>query len=313
MVLRPRGQRASVGLGALRVGGNVDGFETLVECLPEAWRADAPAQRPRWEQRLQAAAAQWPDVKLEADLLAAHAGQLLGAFASLAEGLEGFYLPDVYLTLAAVRGDPAALKAFNTTHVAGADPELRRLGVDPDDVHDIKQRVCQRLLVTQPGMPARLLTYGGRGSLQGFVRVAVVREALNHLNARRRNHTSNDEVLQDLAGGPADPELEHIKQHYRQHFADAFHAALGQLDAQQRTMLRMHLADGLSLEQLGHAFGMHRATAARHLARSRQELLSATRMTLRQTLGVDGLEFESIMRLIASRLDVSVIRHLSGS
>jgi len=51
---------------------------------------------------------------------------------------------------------------------------------------------------------------------------------------------------------------------------------------------------------------VHRATVARWIAKARETLLTETRTLLMKRLRVDQNEFESIMRLIQSRFDVSI-------
>jgi hypothetical protein len=51
---------------------------------------------------------------------------------------------------------------------------------------------------------------------------------------------------------------------------------------------------------------------ARWNAKLRERLLTHTRRALLQRLNTSRSEFESIMRLIGSQLDVSIRRHLLG-
>jgi RNA polymerase sigma-70 factor (ECF subfamily) len=59
-------------------------------------------------------------------------------------------------------------------------------------------------------------------------------------------------------------------------------------------------------------YRVHRSTAARQVARTRDALLAATRRALMARLHIGRREFESIMRLISSQLDVSVATFLDG-
>jgi RNA polymerase sigma-70 factor (ECF subfamily) len=51
---------------------------------------------------------------------------------------------------------------------------------------------------------------------------------------------------------------------------------------------------------------VHRGTAARWLDRCTRALLSATRRTLANRLRVDRADVDSILRLVRSRLEVSI-------
>ena len=67
---------------------------------------------------------------------------------------------------------------------------------------------------------------------------------------------------------------------------------------------------GLTVDQVGEVYGVHRATATRWLAKIRAQVLADTRGELAQELSVPARELESIMQLVQSRLDVSVQRLL---
>jgi RNA polymerase sigma-70 factor (ECF subfamily) len=69
---------------------------------------------------------------------------------------------------------------------------------------------------------------------------------------------------------------------------------------------------GLGIDQIAALHGVHRATAARRLERAREALLVATRKSLMSRLSIDSAEFESLMDLIRSRLDVSIQRILGS-
>ena len=186
---------------------------------------------------------------------------------------------------------------------------LRAAGVPEAQVVEAKQRVRHKLLVAGPEGPPRLASYAGRGDLRGFVRVVAVREGIGLLRqtARREAHEvpAADEQLERATVGE-DPELLLIKETHRAVLREAFAAALGQLGGRDRTLLRMAVVDGLTVDQLGVAFSVHRATAARWLASVREGLFKRTRRELMARLHIDGREFESLIRVIQSRFEISV-------
>jgi RNA polymerase sigma-70 factor (ECF subfamily) len=97
-----------------------------------------------------------------------------------------------------------------------------------------------------------------------------------------------------------------VKARYVDEFQQAFSAALCGLSARDQTWLRQHVIDGLSIDQLGALYHVHRATAARHLQRIRVAVLAATRERLGSRLQVRPSELDSILRLIRSRLHVTL-------
>jgi RNA polymerase sigma-70 factor (ECF subfamily) len=75
-------------------------------------------------------------------------------------------------------------------------------------------------------------------------------------------------------------------------------------------LLKQHLIYRLTVDQLGALYHLHRATAARRLAKARQALLDGARASLARRLGVPAAELASAMELVASRLEVSIERLL---
>jgi RNA polymerase sigma-70 factor (ECF subfamily) len=134
----------------------------------------------------------------------------------------------------------------------------------------------------------------------------AVREALGLLRRSRREASLDDDTLLHGLVGPADAELEHAKAHYVEQFKQAFSAALRGLSARDQTLLRQHVIDGLTIDQLGALYHVHRATAARNLERARRAVLVATRARLAAVLQVKPSELDSILRLIRSRVEVTL-------
>jgi RNA polymerase sigma-70 factor (ECF subfamily) len=102
---------------------------------------------------------------------------------------------------------------------------------------------------------------------------------------------------------PGDPALSQIKNEAAAHVRAAFLEALGELERRERTALRMHLLDGLTVDEVAPVFQIHRATAARWIAAARDRLLSIARRKLEARLALDRGEVDSLIRLARSRLD----------
>lgn len=224
--------------------------------------------------------------------------------------LERLCLRDLYLTCAVGLGLPGAAELVDAHAFARLDPVLRRLGASDALAQDLKQRLREKLLV---GSPPKLTSYGGKGELIRWLKVTATREALVALEAQkkhRKTHLDDDEALEHALSPHDGPELDLLKRTYRAEFRVAFHGALAALEPRSRTILRYYLVDGLTIDQLGAVYGVHRATAARWIERLREDLLLATRERLMAQVEVGRAELDSIMRLIQSQLDVSIQRHL---
>ena len=82
--------------------------------------------------------------------------------------------------------------------------------------------------------------------------------------------------------------------------------ALAELLPRDRTLLRQHHLLGLGIGEIGTMYGVHRATAARWIERCTRVLLNATRRTLATHLRVDRTDVDSILRLVRSKLEISI-------
>ena len=91
----------------------------------------------------------------------------------------------------------------------------------------------------------------------------------------------------------------------------AVEQAARELPAGDRMLLRMHLVDGLTIDDLAAVCGTHRATAARRLARARSTMLEKARSLAIAALGLSGEdELASLSGLLVSQIDVTMGRIL---
>ncbi len=223
--------------------------------------------------------------------------------------LDGLHVVDLYGAERCAQGDAAAIAWFERTCIAPLGPALGRIDPSPVFVDELRQRVREKLLVAADSRGARITEYAGRGPLGAWVRVVAVREAL--ADRRRSGRAACDELL-DIGANITSPELGLVKEQYRAEFQRAFAEALAELSAEQRNLLRHHYLHGLTLDQLANLYEMHRSSVARRIAKTRSGLLSATRRALMARLATSPAEFEELMGLIASRIDLSIERHLAG-
>jgi RNA polymerase sigma-70 factor (ECF subfamily) len=112
--------------------------------------------------------------------------------------------------------------------------------------------------------------------------------------------------LENLKLAGTDPELKLIKERYREPFKQALRAALGELSSEQRNMLKLHFVDGMTLENVATAFHVSRATIARRIAQARDAVFDHVRVRLQAELGIDRAEFEGLLGLLRSRLELSL-------
>ncbi len=230
------------------------------------------------------------------------------------EALAALRAADLDLARAALGGDPEALRRVRALCVELARPDLARLGLPPAELDDLVQGLLDRLLVERAGRPARLAQYTGQGALRSWLRVVVRREALDRRARACREVPWEEDSLEDVLGAltAADPELEQLKRQYQAEFKAAFGEAFGALGPRERNLLRHLVFDRLSLSQIGALYRVHQSSVSRWMAKVHARLLSGTLRALGRRLRVGRGEADSILRLIQSRLEVSMRRLLGG-
>jgi RNA polymerase sigma-70 factor (ECF subfamily) len=214
---------------------------------------------------------------------------------------------DLYLACACAAGDPRALAWFDEHVLAPATEAVRSIDASPAFLDEVRQRVRAALLVGDEGA-ARLGAYAGRGPLRAWVGVSAVRAALMmKRSAQRLREVPDDELAGALAlASTGNPELDLLKRQYAAAFEAALREACAALEPRLRGALRMHFADGLSIDEIGAAYAVHRATAARWVQRASEALFERTRALLADRLALSATELERVAVLVRSQLDVSL-------
>ncbi len=219
---------------------------------------------------------------------------------------------DLHLAFAARRGHPGAMARFEASMIVGLAPVIGRVDASEAFIDEIKQRLRTKLFVSDGTTPPKIAHYTGQGDLLTWIRVVAVREALDSVRSERRRALDSDDALMAIEASATGPDMLAFKQQYKAQFSDAFRDALAALTPEQRNVLRLHYIHGLSIDKLGAVLRVHRSSAARRVAKARQDLLSGTRRLLHARLSIDRREFDQLMGLIASRLDLSIERFLAA-
>jgi RNA polymerase sigma-70 factor (ECF subfamily) len=252
----------------------------------------------------------WPGVAVENGEFLEFLARRMPADRDLLELLEEVKAADLYLACGCLAGDPRAARSFEEAFFPVLDRALAGICGRTGQADDVKQSVYQKVFVGEEGREAAILKYDGVGDLRAWVRVTAVRMALNLKRDGKRERPLSPDILVTLPKGGPGPEEDYLKRVYSDAFKQAFGRALGALDHKQRNLLRYYYLDGLTVEQIGRIYRVHKATISRRLGEIRELLLTETRNALVRELDVGRAEFDSIMRLIQSRMDVSIVRFL---
>lgn len=257
---------------------------------------------------VEAARSDWPDFGIDVHEFVTYAAHRTAAGAVPPRQ----HARDLWLACACERGEEAAIQAFRREYGPVIERVLARRKASHDVADDVRQLLEERLLVadTAAARPAKIADYRGAGPLKSWVATAAATTLLTWRRAAGRRREDPETGARAAWAGPLDPELEYLKERYTAEVEEAIVQALDGLGERERTLLRLHLGERLSIDVLGSMYGVNRATAARWLVAARRALLQGARERLRERLQLSPSECDSIVALVNSRLDVSVLRHL---
>jgi RNA polymerase sigma-70 factor (ECF subfamily) len=252
----------------------------------------------------EAGRAAYPEVKLADEAIEARVAARLRDDPDAQ--LDGLYDADLYLAFALADGDKAALGIFEERLVPQIDAALRRLRLAGGTADEVKQALRFELLVGD----GKIADYAGRGELAAWLRVSATRKAFKLMRRADREETLDEILLDHWPASTPDPVHKHMRSTYTVELKRAIRDAFASLEVRQRNILRQHILDELTIDDLARLYRVHRATCARWLADARADLARQTRKQLVSALGVPGSDVDSVLRFLDSDIELSISRIL---
>lgn len=229
----------------------------------------------------------WPQLKVSQPEL--------DAFLAAREPTDPAPAADLYLVCACVLGHPDALATLERSVLALVPGWVSRIDATADFGDDVAHSV-RALMLT--GASPRLGTYSGKGSLEAWVRVAAVRQALKQKAGQAKPADAAGSAPKDAGEVPrADVEA-------------AMEAVLAALDVEERAWLKLSYLDGVSLERAASLVGVPSATVARRIAALEGHVLASLRERLQHQLRLPRAEVESLLRVVRGQLEISLAQAL---
>jgi len=210
---------------------------------------------------------------------------------------------DLYLACGCVERIPNAIAEFLSSFCERIPGYIRRVIRDADAVAEVRQVLVTRCLVGDGSSPPALSSYSAAGSLEGWLRASAVREALA-LSRRSGRHTDDVEAALEARAQWADAEISLYKRIYGEPVRRAFSEACAQLEPEERTLLRLHYVQGVTTASLATMYGSSRATLVRRMAAAREALLVRVKTLLKAASGIAEQDFDSLLRVLKSQLDL---------
>lgn len=251
-----------------------------------------------------------PDIHVDAALFTRELAQRAAAAEIAIDEMKG---ADVYLAIACTAGNPRAIELVRSVLASEVSFASRKTTASADQLAEVTANLSRIVFVDEGERPAALRNYSGRGELKSYLRVIAMREVMRVVNRDRREVAVDDSELFDRLVPASDPEISILRAQYREIVDEAMRAAVATLDERGRALLRYAFVDSWNVDRIGELYDVHRATAARWVAAVREQLGDEIRKQLAKRLRVRADEVDSIVRLVQSRIDVSLDRMLGAS
>jgi RNA polymerase sigma-70 factor len=231
----------------------------------------------RWRVAFQQGKVAWGGVPLEYEEFIAHVQEL--GYAEIPS-----HPIELYLAAACRLGRSAAFKALDDGYIERLRVSVKRVVRDASLVDDILQDVRCRLLV---GSRARIADYRGTGPLISWMRVIAVNIAKDHLRARAKRRRREDGQRSQLMSENSRNEVPDgemaqriIHQGHVGACSEAVRRAFQALSPEKGRLLHDYFFGQLSIDLLGAMHGVNRATIARRIHKSTEEIRSCVRRSL---------------------------------
>ena len=253
--------------------------------LAEAVNSGEPSVRsktdPALEMDLVAACARgraaFPGLVLDDQTFVKHLARAAKTGGGTLDAFPQLVIEDLFLCCACLAGADGAAAAFHARHGATIRGTIARI-VRGADNGEVEQQLVAGLLVGSVAGPARIGTYAGKAPLDRWLGVAAQRAALMWLRENRTEARARDGAAAEPApGGHTHPEMAFLKDRYRGDFEGALKESLTRLPERQRTLLRLHLVNGVSVEKIGQMFAVSQPTASRWLAAAERPCSTTSR------------------------------------
>ena len=168
------------------------------------------------------------------------------------------------------------------------------------------QKIRTKLLMgPSPGIG----TYQGRAPLSAWVHVTAVRLAVDF--AASSTQDENTELF-DLVASEETPEIETARRLYQERFRKSLEDVFQALSPRDKTILRLHIVDGLNIDAIGAIYAVHRATAARWLVGIRTKAYDRLKKDLALHWNASSSELRSLVSLLRDHIHITAKRVLGS-
>ena len=229
---------------------------------------------------------------------------------------------DLCLIVACEKGDEKAWEDLVANFDSTVKSAARKISSNNEDAEDLASSIWAELyglrVDADGNKKSKLAYYSGRGSLAGWLRAVVSQLAVDQFRkVSKFVQIEEDREFENLANEAANGD-HHFGSHTEnpeelfsegQTAADvsaALSAAIAELDAEDRLILKLYYFDSLKLKDIAATFGYHEATASRKLTRVQTEIRKGVERGLRDRHGWTETEVKRHLSETAASLGINL-------
>jgi RNA polymerase sigma-70 factor, ECF subfamily len=243
--------------------------------------------------------------------------------------VESLHADDLCLVIACERGDEAAWRDIFAKYSSTVKAAARKITSNTEDAEDLANSIWAELhglkTVTNGKPSGKLGYYSGRGSLAGWLRAVVAQLAIDAHRKQARlvqieenrefenlAHEADEKDLTQFHTTEENPEQSLIEKRGREDVENALKKAIGELEAEDKLLVKLYYFDNLNLKQAGAILGFHEATASRRVVKIQTNLRKRVEQILEKENGWKGHEIKQVLATAASFLQTDVEKLLKS-
>ncbi len=230
---------------------------------------------------------------------------------------------DLCLILACERGEGAAWDDLVSSFDSTVKSAARKMTQSAEDAEDLAGSIWAELYGLRQDADgkkkSKLAYYSGRGSLAGWLRAVVSQLAIDEFRKQSKFvQVEEDREFETLANEAAtgdnhnfashveNPEDAFTESETRADVVQALQAAIAELEAEDRLIMKLYYFDNLKLKDIAATFGYHEATASRRLTRVQAEIRKGVEKNLKTRHGWTDREVKRYLSDTATGLGINL-------
>ncbi len=230
---------------------------------------------------------------------------------------------DLCLIVACEKGDEKAWEDLVANFDSTVKSAARKISSNNEDAEDLASSIWAELyglrVDADGNKKSKLAYYSGRGSLAGWLRAVVSQLAVDQFRKTSKFvQIEEDREFENLANEAANGDGNHFgsktenpedlltEKQTESDVSAALSAAIAELEAEDRLILKLYYFDDLKLKDIAATFGYHEATASRKLTRVQTEIRKGVERELKKTHGWTETEVKRHLSETAASLGVNL-------